>query len=271
MLTKLREFTYKHAIPSAIVIALLFYGLMQGVGAIFSLLPSNLAVRYIYEIVGVLYPIGIVILFGFSWAFRSKKFFKGLLCGMALLVTQIMTLLGQISDAVTTAGAWKPWYLILLGLISVLAIGIREECVFRATIQNIVAQKYAHSTKGIWLTAIVSALIFGLIHAFNIFSGVEVVGALFQATTNIGIGLFFAAVYLRSGSLWAVVAIHTLTDLAGLFLSIFKYKSELELMSSISWQSLIFGIVFIGISAFLLRPSKCKEIIERFKATANQA
>lgn len=270
MLNKLRNLTYKYAIPSAVILALLFYALMRGVGWLFRLLPSTTTVRYIYEIVCMLYPMGIVVLFGFADSFKSKKFFKGILCGMTLVVVQAFALVTQFAQAIFGDNAWKPWYLILLGIVSVIGIGIREESIFRATIQNILAKKYANSTKGVWITAIVSALIFGLIHAFNIFTGVDVLPAIIQAITNVGIGLFFAALYLRCGNIWTLVAVHALTDTAGLFESIFLYKSETVVISSISWQSLIGGAIFIGVSLFLLRPSKCREIVQRFSSAADE-
>ena len=267
MLKKLRNWTYQHAISSAVLIALLFYLMMKGVSVIFSLLPNSTAVSYLQQIVGILYPIGIMIFFGFANAFKSKKFFKGLLCSMALTVLQAFVLVVFFAESLSDpATVWKPWNLILFGLISVVGIGIREECVFRATIQNILAKKYANSAKGIWITAIVSALIFGLIHAFNVFSGVDLLPAVVQAFTNVGIGLFFAALYLRSGNLWVLIFVHTLTDTAGLAGSVFLYQSDIAVISSMSWQSLIGGLIFLGISCFLLRPSKCKEILARFRA-----
>ena len=134
---------------------------------------TSSAKEYVHEIVSMIYPIGIVILFGFSSAFRMQGFFKTLICGMLLLALQTFSLLFSIiENATSDATAWQPWYVIILGVISVISIGIREECIFRATIQGVLAKKYANSVKGIWLTALLSALIFGLIHSFNIFAGV---------------------------------------------------------------------------------------------------
>ena len=116
------------------------------------------------------------------------------------------------------------------------------------------------------LSAIASAIIFGLIHAFNFLMGVELLPAVIQAVTNVGIGLFFASVYLRGGNFWSLVLIHTVVDLNGLFKSTFCYVDQASVISSIPVTSLIAGVVFIAISIFLLRPSKCKEIVERFTA-----
>ena len=266
MLKKIRNTAYQYAIPSALLIAVAFYVVMRVVSFIFAQMPHSMLTSYLDEIAGMLYPVGFVFLFGFSTAFESRKLLKGLLCGMPLIVVQLIVLISFFIDSASTPDvAWKPMSMILLGLFSVVGIGIREECIFRATIQNILAKKYANSVKGIWITAIVSAVVFGLIHMTNIIAGVEVLSALVQSFTNIGIGLFFAALYLRSGNIWVLVLIHTLTDTAGLASSVFTYQNEIAVMSALPLQSIIGGVIFVGISAFLLRPSKCEEILERFR------
>ena len=97
--------------------------------------------------------------------------------------------------------------------------------------------------------------------------GVELVPAIIQAVSNIGTGLFFAAIYLRGGNVWSLVLIHTVVDLAGLFKSVFCNATEASVISSMTATSLIAGAVFALIAIFLLRPSKCKEVLARFNPT----
>ena len=266
MVQKLRNLTEKYAILSAVAIAIIFYAIMQGVTFIFSILPSSTGMDYLRHIVGILYPIGIVYLFGFSSAFKAGGFKKTLICGMLMLVLQLISLINSIVEkASSNETAWQPWYIVILGVVTVISIGIREECIFRATIQGVLAKKYASSRKGILLTALLSAIIFGLIHALNVFKGVEPLSALVQAVTNIGIGMFWAAIYLRCGNMWALALIHAITDASGLFNALFcKNVSTAEAISSLSMGSLISGAVFFLIGLYMLRPSKCKGIIERF-------
>ena len=264
MITKLRNLTYKYAIPSAIIIAVVSYLIMISVGKIFALFPKSLVTSYTKEIINILSPIGIVILFGFATSFKSKKFFRGLLCGISLFAYQCLSFIFNFIITVDESVTWKPWYLIIFGVFSIICVAIREECIYRATIQNILTKKYLKSTKGIWITAIVSALIFGLIHAFNIFTGVKISAALIQAVSSVGIGLFFAALYLRCGNIWVLITVHTITDLSGLFSSTFLNKTTTEALSTIPIQSLLISFVFVLIAIFLLRPSKCKEILQRF-------
>ena len=85
MVKKIRKLAYTYAVFSSVIIAFLFYFLMKGVSAVFDILPDLLVIDYIEELFSIIYPIGIVILFGFSSKLKSKYFFKGLLCGMVLI------------------------------------------------------------------------------------------------------------------------------------------------------------------------------------------
>jgi membrane protease YdiL (CAAX protease family) len=163
---------------------------------------------------------------------------------------------------------WNPWYLIIYGVFTIVGVGVREECIYRATLQNILAKKYANSVKGIWITVIVSSIIFGLSHVPNIFFNVTPSAVLDQSISAVFVGILFGAVYLRSGNLWVLILIHTLTDVASLSSSIFlRNVSDVEVMNqqlSFSWGSMIYNLILVGIAAFLLRPSKFKQIQESF-------
>ena len=264
MLNKLRSLSYKYAVISSVVIALVFYLVYDAVGRLFSIMPESLVRDFSYQILAMIYPLGFVLLFGFASSFKSEKFLKGLGAGLFLLICELLILFSQlINSSLDENTVWKPWYLIVYGIVRVVGIAVREEAVFRATIQNILAKKYANSIKGIWFTAIVSAVIFGLIHAFNIFVGVDVGASLIQAVVNIGVGLLFAAIYLRSANIWVMILLHTVTDAAGLFTSLFCSSTVTEVMNGISWQSFAIGAIMVAVAAFLLRPSKCREILAR--------
>ena len=92
MLKKFRELVYRNALVSSILIVVLFYFLMLGASRVFSLLPRSIYTDFAREIFGMLYPVGIVLLFGFTGAFKTKNFFKGLLCGIVLIVMQSIAL-----------------------------------------------------------------------------------------------------------------------------------------------------------------------------------
>ena len=221
---------------------------------------------YFCEIVLIIFPIAVVCLFGFSRAFKNGSFFRGLFCGLPFIIFQLFVLMGFFSVALRNPDTnWQSRYMIVYSVVSMFGVGLREECIYRATLQNIIAKKHANSVKGVWTTVILGALMFGMCHFSNIFFNVDPLAVLIQMFYATVAGLLFGAIYLRSGNLWALIFIHTLTDVAGFADSNFiLHVSDVEVMSntSVSWRSLAFRLIYVGITIFLLRPSKCKEIYQ---------
>jgi membrane protease YdiL (CAAX protease family) len=266
MLKKIRSLTYQYAIPAAFIVFVVFDLLLMGLGQLLSLLPKSLPMAYLTEVILMLVPAVIVFIFGFSSAFKKGSFFRGLICFLPFVVFQVLVLAIFFSENLGDPEAnWNPWYMMVYGVFSIVGVGVREECIYRATIQNILAKKHANSVKGIWITVIIGAIIFGLTHVTNIFFGMDPLAVLAQVVSVIFVGLLFGAVYLRSGNIWVLILIHTLTDVASLASSIFlRNISDIEVMNQISWswKKLIVWLLYVGLAAFLLRPSKCKQICE---------
>lgn len=266
MLKKIKVFADQYAIIAAFIAFLAIDLLLHGIATLLNLLPDLLLLKFLAQALLIAIPVAIVFLFGFRGAFRRKNFFRGLFCGLPYIVWYSLTMALLLAKTLGNPEATlQPWYLILYSLFSILGVGIREECIYRATVQNIVAKKYANSMKGIWITAIVGAFIFGIMHAGNFFTTttapssivVQIISAMFS-------GLVFSAIYLRSGNLWAVILIHTLIDAAGLVPFLFLGVTLDENLNRMvwDWAKLIVWAIEIGIAAFLLRPSKRKQICE---------
>lgn len=267
MLKKIRLLTYQYAIPAAFIVFVVFDLLLMGLGQLLSLLPKSLPMAYLTEVILMLVPAVIVFIFGFSSAFKKGSFFRGLICFLPFVVFQMLVLAIFFSENLGDPEAnWNPWYMMVYGVFSIVGVGVREECIYRATIQNILAKKHANSVKGIWITVIIGAIIFGLTHVTNIFFGMDPLAVLAQVVSVTFVGLLFGAVYLRSGNIWVLILIHTLTDVTSLASSIFlRNISDIEVMNqqlSFSWGKLIVWLLYVGLTAFLLRPSKCKQICE---------
>lgn len=265
MLKKIRILIDQYAIPAAFIVFILLEFLQLGLGRLLSLLPETLPMSYLKESILIIVPIALVFFFGFSRTFKSGSLLRGLLCILPFIIWELLMLASFfLNNLGNPEASWKPWYLIVYGVFSVIGIGIREECIYRAVIQNIVAKKHAKNVKGIWLTATVAAIIFGLCHVPNLFFGMNPTAVLSQVITATFMGLLFGAVYLRSGSIWTLILVHTLIDTTSLAKSIFLDSSDLEVANqlSFSWSLVIFYLILLGFTAFLLRPSKCQQIRE---------
>lgn len=266
MLKKIKAFADKYAIIAAFIAFLAIDLLLHGIAVLLNLLPDLLPLKFFAQALLIAIPVAIVFLFGFRGAFQRKNFFRGVFCGLPYIVWYSVTMALLLAKTLGNSEATlQPWDLILYSLFSILGVGIREECIYRATVQNIVAKKYANSVKGIWITAIVGAFIFGIMHAGNFFTTTTTPSSIVvQIISAMFFGLVFGAIYLRSGNLWALILIHTLIDAAGLVPFSFLGVTLDENLNQMvwDWTKLIIWAVEIGIAAFLLRPSKCKQICE---------
>lgn len=272
MLKKIREFTDRHVIISSILIAVLFFVLLNGTALVFNLLPDSLFWGYAQEFLVILYSVGLVIILGFKRAFKPVGFFKALLYSTVVIVTMLFSLATFFERSISNPDTvWASTGMIVLGLVQAVGIGIREECFFRGAIQSILVKKYAHSVKGVWFAALVASSIFGILHLLNIFTGFDPLVAFLQAISATSSGLFFAAVYLRSRSLLGPILVHALIDTAALSKSIFLTQTRAETVNDLSWEALIGMAIYILPTIFLLRPSKCKEIVTRFEAEREES
>lgn len=266
MLKKIRFLTNRYAVVAVFIVFIVLDLLVLGLGRLLRFLPETLPMDYLTEIILMLVPAAFVVFFGFSSAFKKGNFLRGLLCILPFLAAQlIMLAVFFLENLQKSDVSWKPWYLIAYGVFSIVGVAVREECIYRATLQNIVAKKYANSVKGIWITAIVGAIIFGLMHSTNIFFGMDPGAVVTQVISSTFFGLLLGAVYLRSGSLWALIVIHTVTDLLSLSASTFLNVDTIADMSETmawSWSRPFAWLFYIAFAAFLLRPSKCKQICQ---------
>lgn len=272
MTKKIREFTDRHVIVSSILIAVLFFVLLNGTTLIFDFLPNSLFWEYAQEFLVIFCSVGLVILLGFKNVFKPAGFFKALLSSAVVIVTMLFSLATFFERSISNPDTvWPSAGMIVFGLVQAVGIGIREECFFRGAIQSIFAKKYAHSVKGVWFAALIASSIFGIFHLINLFAGFDPLVTFLQVISATSTGLFFAAVYLRSRNLWVPILVHALIDTAALSKSIFLTQTRVETVNGLSWEALIGMVIYILPTIFLLRPSKCKEIVRRFEAEREES
>lgn len=156
---------------------------------------------------------------------------------------------------------------IIVIVILYLLVGVFEDFLTRGLALNILLDKFGKTKKGIWLSIFLSSLFFGLIHFVNIFTGASLKGVLIQVITATCIGMYFAAIYLRSGSVWAPALLHGFYDIAASVSSFFVIKEVVdvsgdygEAISNYSWGNLVVGVIFVFLTLFLLRKSRFSDV-----------
>ncbi len=153
------------------------------------------------------------------WRFRWLKVagvgslgnWQGWVVALFLLVYYILELLysffGEINFSVPTAAVSG------LRVPSVFIGAMFEEILFRGAVLYALVSVWGATRKGVLKAAVISALLFSVIHAVNAISGdpSEVPGQMAIALFE---GIWWAAILLRWGSVWPVVFIHGATNWA---------------------------------------------------------
>jgi membrane protease YdiL (CAAX protease family) len=90
------------------------------------------------------------------------------------------------------------------------AAGALEELVFRGLILSLLlsGNSDGHNPTNIWRAIIISALLFSVPHALNVFVGHAVVRVLAQLVWAFQLGIVFACLRIAGRSIWPVVVLH---------------------------------------------------------------
>ena len=148
------------------------------------------------------------------------------------------------------------------------------EAVFRGVAVNVIADKYLKDRRGIFFTTYAAAFFFGFMHMGNMISGQPFLPSLAQSINAVFLGALLVAIYLRGGNIWAMAVLHGFYDMSILVASLFTKTHGMDPVSSlasnadVSINSLLLTCamapVYVLITIFLLRKSKCDEIIEKY-------
>jgi len=205
-----------------------------------------------------------------------------------LLLVWLMVNLGMLQDARFTRprdwrAVWLVWPFLLFTLLNLdslingnlqvdtsrlelivlfvflnLSIGFAEEVMARGVVLNLLLRKWGGTRQGIYLSVLVSALLFGIAHIFNLFTGhLTPLANLTQIGYSIAFGIVFAACFLRNNSIWPVIIMHAAVDFAGGLRHISIGGSEHTLVANntveAALNSLIISLPLLLYGLFILR------------------
>jgi len=146
---------------------------------------------------------------------KSKKIGRGLILGWVTYVIVIVTVVVNVSSFPANSFAIpNAPSLVITILHPFIGTGLFEEVLFRGLVLNLLLVEFGGSKKGIVKAVIISSVLFGVVHIGNAIAGV---GLLATITTIIGatlVGVFYAALYMRTKNLWVVIILHAITNLS---------------------------------------------------------
>ena len=202
----------------------------------------------------------------YKWWFRPE--FEGMLKGdlplgfLLGLIELGYVLISYVPNLIDGSFSIKPLTLTIL-FVSLTA-GIKEEVVFRGVIISTLMRQWKDRNL-FRQAALVSGIVFGLIHAANIFAGADPLQTLFQVIGSVSVGFIFAAVYLRTGSILPCMFYHALHDIIAIACE--SNVSENGIMSARAfWWGDVFNLAMAAVMAaaafWLLRDAKTEQIRE---------
>ena len=202
----------------------------------------------------------------YKWWFRPE--FEGMLKGdlplgfLLGLIELGYVLISYVPNLIDGSVSIKPLTLTIL-FVSLTA-GIKEEVVFRGVIISTLMRQWKDRNL-FRQAALVSGIVFGLIHAANIFAGADPLQTLFQVIGSVSVGFIFAAVYLRTGSILPCMFYHALHDRIAIACE--SNVSENGIMSARAfWWGDVFNLAMAAVMAaaafWLLRDAKTEQIRE---------
>lgn len=150
----------------------------------------------------------------FNWldtaGFTPVRKWKSLWLGWPLLLFAVINF-----EAGMVIDTSKP-LLILLHLLTALSTGWVEEVLCRGMVVTALLQKWGRTRKGIYLSVLLSSLLFGAVHLANLFAGRKpLLNNLTQVVFAFFFGVIFAACLLRNRTIWPVILLHAAVDWAG--------------------------------------------------------
>lgn len=232
--------------------------ILLGISIVFANLALRLMLRPLPE--NLAYLIKTIVL-GFGYYFlvhrrlRLKlKSAKKISWSETLSVCWLILLADFFYVSASAFGISKAPHMIGTALIIALGAGFSEEYVFRGLFLKLAFQDGIRSSKQVLEGVFLSALFFGLAHLGNL-THQPLDATLFQVYYASAIGIFFAAIYLRTGSLWWTIVLHFLVD----FTSVLMSQSTQAAPATSIWHFILW-LPLIAIGLFLIRPKKLEAI-----------
>ena len=270
----------EHPVIAGLAVVILYTLFRKGTYYTFSkLLPQTGIFTVLHELVDVIWPFFMVIAFGRLNIYRSKgRFFRTLLLGVSLLIYGLLLGFGANLFPLfkETGIEWQTPIMMIWAAITMFFVGFREESCYRGIVLSIFADKYLKDRRGVLITAFASAAFFGIMHMNNIFIGQSFLECVLQTLNAFFLGALFGAVLLRGGNLWSMMLIHGFIDLGVTSKNMLTKTYATDAIGFLASNTqtaidpiettirIILWVVITVIVLFMLRKSKCDEIIKQF-------
>ncbi len=173
---------------------------------------SKYGMDFISEMVSAGIVLIILLCFGNSYIFKEKRmdFKTSLKLVWPFLLFSVLLLLNSIISLTVSGFDFSRFVNLVLFCFS---IGVTEEFMCRGWLQNEFIERFAKDKKQVIFSIILSSLIFGGMHIFNVIMPsqnlFETIMQVIQATAA---GFLLGSIYYKTKNIWLVVALHAFYD-----------------------------------------------------------
>ncbi len=238
---------------------------------------NGLANTYLAEFLNELKAVALAVLGAFilkkMWIYRRfdpALFKKGWTAGIPQMLMMLLPIIGMLANKPSiTAGPVDIFFFVLM----MFCVGVFEETVFRGLLQNAFHEFFGEDTVGHVILAVVCAgVCFGAVHLTNAARpGVSLRDAATQAFVALGAGIFFCAIYFRTGkNLWYNMLLHALHDTLSFIGSGGLSGANSDAVISGSVQNGNAGLLYVGqfvfyviMTLFVLRRKKVEPLLKK--------
>jgi membrane protease YdiL (CAAX protease family) len=174
-----------------------------------------------------------------------KKY--GLAGALALVVSFFAFYIGLKPSFTTTPTIWK---VLIEGFVYYIGVGIIEELYVRGFLLNIIEKLFKKSQNAVFWAVVISSLVFGLGHIPAALGSSPFV-IISNVIWTVGLGLYFGAVYKKTGNLWVSIILHSVINFCGIP---FVF-STIKTYPNLSLYMILPAYLLLGAySIFLIKP-----------------
>lgn len=177
-------------------------------------IDETIVTNFMLRFIGGLILMYMLIVFGYSWMFKFKHVGKSFLIMIPAFIISInnFPVIAFLNGRATLS---DPMYRVFLFFIECLSTGFFEEIIFRGVLLVFLLKALSHLKNGVLLSIILSSLIFGFIHIFNLFSGASFGDTILQIGYSFLVGMMWAVMFLKTKNLWLTMLLHATFNFFG--------------------------------------------------------
>jgi len=258
----MKSFAQKKPVLFGIVSAIAVFVLHVVINfTLISLFSSSVTTSQGYLIDGVLriiffvpavFLLGYIIKYdGFKFAFSTKGFAIGMFAAIPIFLCMLPEFIGFFNIAQLDKELLSVFP---ARIFQQLTTGLFEEPLYRGLLITAILIKWGDKAKGRITAALISALVFGLVHFLNVFTGSG--GSITHVLKCFTVGIMFAAVYIYSGNLLSAMIMHSFYNIVVAAMDLVIDKNEVFMLAySIAYEAILL-LVGPVIAIILIRKAK---------------